>query len=165
MGQPKGLSTLDTQCALNRIESSLSASTLNAHSPNPDSIWINPNPLPEVVSIRIGLDRVIACCAWGPKRVWHACSCWLLTVSALLWATQCSMYLLNSRSNMMAGWSTDLTRVPMVAVWRCGHLKSCEFVLHNAVWTRSMRIGFALNSHWAIRLLNWFESGFSVDRP
>ena len=28
-----------------------------------------------------------------------------------------------------------------------------------------MRIGFALNSHWAIRLLNWFESRFSVDRP
>ena len=33
---PKGTSTLGTQCALNRIESSLSASTLNAHSPNPD---------------------------------------------------------------------------------------------------------------------------------
>ena len=28
-----------------------------------------------------------------------------------------------------------------------------------------MRIGFALNSHWAIRLLNRFESGFSVDAP
>ena len=28
-----------------------------------------------------------------------------------------------------------------------------------------MRIGFALNLHWAIRLLNRFESGFSVDVP
>ena len=28
-----------------------------------------------------------------------------------------------------------------------------------------MRIGFAFNSHWAIRLLNRFESGFSVNRP
>ena len=33
----KGLSTLDTQYALNRIEFSLSVSTLNAHSPNLDS--------------------------------------------------------------------------------------------------------------------------------
>ena len=40
-----GLSTLGTQCALNRIESSLSASTLNAHSSNPDPIQINLNPL------------------------------------------------------------------------------------------------------------------------
>ena len=78
----------------------------------------------------------------------------------------------------------------MVAVWRCGHLKltcTCEFVpligsidifhisdrvnsFHrscprNAVWTRSMRTGFALNLHWPIRLLNQFESRFSVDRP
>ena len=28
-----------------------------------------------------------------------------------------------------------------------------------------MRIGFALNSRWAIRLLNRFESGFSADAP
>ena len=28
-----------------------------------------------------------------------------------------------------------------------------------------MRIGFALNSQWAIRLPNKFESRFSVDRP
>ena len=28
-----------------------------------------------------------------------------------------------------------------------------------------MRIGFVLNSHWAIRLLNRFESGFNVNRP
>ena len=28
-----------------------------------------------------------------------------------------------------------------------------------------MRIGFALNLHWAIRLLNRFESEFSVDAP
>ena len=51
----------------------------------------------------------------------------------------------------------------MVAVWRCGHLKSMytlEFIPHNAVW---MHIGFTLNSHEAIQLLNQFESGFSVD--
>ena len=47
----QGPSTLGTQCALNRIESGLSASTLNVH------------PLPEVVSIRIELDRAIARCA------------------------------------------------------------------------------------------------------
>ena len=58
----KGLFTLDTQCALNRIESGLSASTLNAHSPNPDPIRINSNPLPEVVSIRIELDCTIVPC-------------------------------------------------------------------------------------------------------
>ena len=38
-------------------------------------IWINPNPLPEVVSIRIDLDRAIARCTWGPKMAWHAHSC------------------------------------------------------------------------------------------
>ena len=38
-------------------------------------------------------------------------------------------------------------------------------VLHNAVWMRSMHIGFALNLHWTIQLLNRFESGFSVDAP
>ena len=43
----KSLFTLDTQCALNWIESSLSAFALNAHSSNP-------NP------IRIDLDRAIA---------------------------------------------------------------------------------------------------------
>ena len=38
----KGLSTLDdTQCALNWIESSLSAFALNAHSSNPNPIWID----------------------------------------------------------------------------------------------------------------------------
>ena len=36
----------------------------------------------------------------------------------------------------------------MVAVWRCGHLKStctCEFVPHNAVWGCDQR---TLDSHW-----------------
>ena len=56
----------------------------------------------------------------------------------------------------------------MVAVWRCGQRARVNSVPHNAVWTqitRLMRIGFALNLLWAIRLLNWFESGFSVNRP
>ena len=56
----------------------------------------------------------------------------------------------------------------MVAVWGCGQRARVNLVLHNAVWTRITRlihIGFALNLHWAIRLLNRFESGFSVNRP
>ena len=69
---------------------------------------------------------------------------------------------------MMAGWSTDLTRALLelcggVATWKSTCMR--EFVSHNAEWTQSMYIGFTLNSHWAIQLLNWFESGFSVDRP
>ena len=41
-----------------------------------------------------------------------------------------------------------------------------NLVQHNAVSMQSMHIGFALNLHCAIRLLNWFESGFSVNcRP
>ena len=55
----------------------------------------------------------------------------------------------------------------MVAVWRCGQRAHVNSVPHNAVWTQItqlMRIGFALNLHWAIRLLNRFESGFSVNR-
>ena len=63
----KGLSTLDTQCTLNRIESSLSASTLNVCSPNLGPIRISPNPLPEVVSIQINLDYAIAFCTQGLK--------------------------------------------------------------------------------------------------
>ena len=35
----------------------------------------------------------------------------------------------------------------------------------HAVWTQSMRIALALNSHWPIRLRNQFESSFCVDRP
>ena len=35
-------------------------STQNVHSPNPDLIQINPNPLPEVMLIQIDLDRAIA---------------------------------------------------------------------------------------------------------
>ena len=45
------------------------------HSHNLDSIRINPNPLPEVVSIRIDLNHTIVRCTWGIKRVWHACTC------------------------------------------------------------------------------------------
>ena len=64
---------MDTQCALNRIESSLSAFTLNVHLPNPDLIRINPNHFQGCAIVR---------CAWGPKRVWHARLCQLSTVSA-----------------------------------------------------------------------------------
>ena len=57
----------------------------------------------------------------------------------------------------------------MVALWRCGHLKStymhtwacftqCSVDAIDVYW-------FALNPHKAIRLLNQFEYGFSVDRP
>ena len=38
MYSQNALSTLDTQCTLNWIESSLSTSTLNVHSPSPDPI-------------------------------------------------------------------------------------------------------------------------------
>ena len=56
----------------------------------------------------------------------------------------------------------------MVAVWRCGQHARMNSVQHNTVWkriTRLMRTGFTLNPLWAIRLLNRFESGFSVNRP
>ena len=69
----KGLSTLDTQCALNRMKFSLSVSTLNAHSPNPNLIQINPNPLPEVVSIQIDLDHAIAHCMCVKTKKGMAC--------------------------------------------------------------------------------------------
>ena len=55
-----GMFTQDTQYALNQIESTLSAFTLNEHLPNPDLIQINLNRLPEVVSIQIELDRAVA---------------------------------------------------------------------------------------------------------
>ena len=84
---------------------------------------------------------------------------------ASLGYTLCSTYLLHSR------------RLAEAKIWWRRH-GSCVEVWplevnvhawirfpHNAVWTWSLRIGFALNSHWAIRLLNQFESGFSVDRP
>ena len=54
----------------------------------------------------------------------------------------------------------------MVVVWRCGHLNSTcmhQLIPHNAMWTWSVRIGLPLNWHYAIRLLNRFDSGFKVD--
>ena len=62
---------------------------LNAHSPNLDPIWTHHNKLPQVVSIWIELDRAIALCAWGTKRVWHSRSSWLPTVSMLIWVPRC----------------------------------------------------------------------------
>ena len=48
----------------------------------------------------------------------------------------------------------------MVAVWRCGHLKSmcmCELVPDNAVWMRSMHIGFALGNSVTEQVLSWIQ--------
>ena len=89
----------------------LNVSTLNAHLLYPDPIQINTNPLPEVVSICIDLDRTIACCTWGLKKG-IACThvSTTSTVSVLLQATHCSTYLLISRRNTMDGWNTDLTK-------------------------------------------------------
>ena len=60
----------------------------------------------------------------------------------------------------------------MVAVWGCGYLNStctCEFCSAqcsvDTIDEHLICIGFALNFHWAIQLLNQFESRFSVDRP
>ena len=36
---------------------------------------------------------------------------------------------------------------------------------NHAIDAQWIHIGFTLNSLWAIRLLNRFESGFSVNRP
>ena len=48
----------------------------------------------------------------------------------------------------------------MVAVWRCGHLKS-TFMREFGSTQCSVD---TIDAHWAIRLLIWFESGFSADR-
>ena len=49
----------------------------------------------------------------------------------------------------------------MVAVWRCGHLKStCTREFGSAQHSVD-----AIDSLWAIQLLNRFESRFSVDAP
>ena len=63
---------IHTECAFNRLN-------------------LNPNSFPEVVSIQIDLDCAISRCMHvrGPKRVWHARTCQLSTVSALLQATHC----------------------------------------------------------------------------
>ena len=65
---------------------------------------VNPNPLPEVVSIRIDLDRAITRCAVRTKKG-MACTLVSNTDSERVSPgyTLCFMYLLNSRSNMMAG--------------------------------------------------------------
>ena len=145
----KGLFTLDIQCALNRIESGLSAFTLNAHSPNPDPIQINPNPLPEVVSIRIELDHAIAPCAWGPKRAWHARSS---TVSALLWATHCVPRICSTREAIW--WLAE------VKIWRGRHGSCVE------VWSMCTReFGSAQCSVDANHAIDahWFRIEFALD--
>ena len=153
----EGLFTLDTQCALNQIEPGLSAFTLNAHSPNPDPIRINSNPLPEVVSIRIELDRAIAPCAWGPRRAWawHARS---PTVSMLLRAAHCVPRICSTRE---AVWWLAEVKI------RRGRHGSCV-----EVWitcTRefgsaqcSVDANHAIDAHW-IRIE--FALGNSVTEP
>ena len=82
------------------VESGLSVFTLNAHSPNPDPIRINPNPLPEVV-----LNWIVQLCVVQKDQKGVVCMLMLTTDSecASPGYTLCSTYLLNSRSNMMAG--------------------------------------------------------------
>ena len=82
------------------VESGLSVCTLNAHSLNPDPIWINPNPLPEVV-----LNWIVQLRVAQKDQIGVACMLMLTTDSecASPGYTLCSMYLLNSRINMMAG--------------------------------------------------------------
>ena len=154
----KGLFTLDTQCALNQIESGLSVFALNAHSPNPDRIRISPNPLPEMVSIWIELDRAIVPCTWGPKRAWHACSCRLPTVSALLRATHCVPRICSTREAIW--WLAE------VKIWRGCHGSCVE------VWSTCTRefgsaqcsvdANHAIDAYW-IRIE--FALGNSVTEP
>ena len=128
--------------------------TPNAHSPNPDLIRINPNLLPEVVSIWIELVRAIAPCAWGPKRVWHARS---PTVSALLQATHCVPRICSTREAIW--WLAE------VKIWRGRH-GSC------VVWSTCTRefgsaqcsvdTNHAIDAHW-IRIE--FALGNSVTEP
>ena len=146
----KCLSTLDTQCALNWIESCLSVSTLNVHLSDLDPIWINPNPLPEVVLIRTDLDHAIVHCMWGPKKD-VACTR-VLTIDsehASLGYTLTVFHVSAQLKKQYDGWLKYRSdEGAMVAVWRCGHLKStctCEFVPHNAVWGCDQ---CALDSHW-----------------
>ena len=70
LASTKGLFTLDTQCALNRIESGLSASTLNAHSPNLDPLIL----IHFQRWFRSGLIW-IAQLHIRTKKAWHTCSC------------------------------------------------------------------------------------------
>ena len=170
----KGLSTLDTQCALNRIESGLSAFTLNGHSPNSDPIRINPSPLPEVVWIQIELDCAIAHKDQKGHGM-HAC------VDYRQWARfsgQHTVFHVSAQLEKQYGW------LAKVRIWwgrhgSCVEVWQLEVNMH--AWIRFcttqcgrdrcaldshwIRIGFALNSHWAIRLLNQFEFRFSVDVP
>ena len=142
--------TLDIQCALNQIESGLSTFTLNAHSPNLDLIQINPNPLPEVVSIWIELDRAIALCAWGSKRAWNSCSCRLPKVSALLWATHGVPHVCLTREAIW--WLAE------VKIWRgihgsCVEVWPLEITVHAWIQFRTMQcerdrlLWCALDSH------------------
>ena len=158
--------------------------TPNAHWTKSNPVWahphwmhihpiqISPNPLPEMVSIRIGLDLAIACHAWGLKRAWHACVCRLSIGSVLLRATHCVPHTCIFYSSREAiCWLAEVQiwwgrHGSCVEVWPLEvnmHAWICS--THKSLWTRLMYIGFALNSHWAKRLLNWFESRFSVDRP
>ena len=60
-----------------------------------------------------------------------------------------STYLLITKSNTMAGWSSDLMRTlygSCVEEWPTWSQWSCMNSLHNAVWTQSMRNRFALGN-------------------
>ena len=143
-----GMFTQDTQYALNQIESTLSAFTLNEHLPNPDLIQINLNRLPEVVSIQIELDRAVALYTWGPKKAWHSRSCQLPTVSALLQATHCV-------PRVCLTWEA-ICWLAEVKIWRgrhgsCVEVWPLEVNVHAWIRFRTMQCGrdrCALDSHW-----------------
>ena len=90
------------------------------------------------------------------KRVWHAYSCRLLTASVLLWATHCVPCICSTRETIW--WLAE------VKIWRWHH-GTCSFsqrpcmnsVPHNAVWTRSMRIGFALGNSVTEPVWIWIQ--------
>ena len=81
---------------------------MNVHLSNPDPIRIDPNPLPEVALIWVDLYQAIVHCTRGLKRRGiHERVKYINSEWASPGYTQCSTYLLISRSNMKAGWTDE----------------------------------------------------------
>ena len=107
----------------------------------PQGTWFlvsNLDPLSEVLSIWIDLDRIIECCVWGQKRR----SMHILIVSALLQATHCVPHICSSREAIW--W---LAGVQIWCYGSCVEVWPLEVNMHT--WTCFTQCSVdAIDVHW-----------------
>ena len=96
-------------------------------------------------------------CMWELNKVWHAHVCWLHVYQQ--WVHFSGIHTV---FHVLAHLEKSSDKDAMVAVWRCGHLKSMcahELVPHNAVWMQLMHIGkrIEFTLYYSVTELVWIQ--------